>query len=126
MLRTLVQLRPSPIHGLGIYTVYNLRKGDMVWEYDPIVDYRLLIDDQVCWPWSVKFLETYGYTPHGKKYFEVPGDAAMFMNHSDLPNCYEAEPDITRAAHDIVAGTELTCNYWQIDSRFKGCFDDYK
>ena len=113
MLMIPTQIKPSPINGLGIFTILPIPKGTVVWRYCEPVDYRLEeVSDEIR-----DFIRKYAYVPKGKKYFEVPGDGALFMNHSNEPNviCRKNDDDDVVAARDIAAGEELTSNYFEFD-----------
>lgn len=111
-------IRPSKIHGLGLFAVRAIAKGTLVWRYVEPVDRRIhgLCSATDAWR---EFLAKYAYRPPGADYIELCGDASLFMNHSDAPNCgawpksdYMSEtPDCTYALRDIAADEELTEDY---------------
>lgn len=111
MLTIPVQIKPSKIHGLGLFTILPVPKGITVWRYCEPVDYRLKVV-----PTELRvFADMYAYIPKGKTFFEFPGDAALFMNHSITPNVVCLNEDDMAAGRDIAAGEELTANYYEFD-----------
>jgi SET domain-containing protein len=113
MLLVPVILKPSEIHGLGVFCVRDLRAGMCVWIFRDPPDYRIKRVDLA--PRMYDHAVHFGYEPRGKDYFEIPGDQAMFMNHSGTPNLrVEPNGDMV-VVSDIPAGTELTCNYFQLE-----------
>lgn len=121
MLLVKASLRPSPIHGLGCFTEEPIRKGQVVWRFDPRLDVVIPYDALGTFPQPAQdFLNMYGYvTLEGNsKVIVLCGDHAKHMNHSDAPNCVDAFIDgveVNIAARDIAAGEELTCDYYSFD-----------
>lgn len=111
MLLIPAQIKPSIIHGLGVFTTCKISKDTVVWYYRDPPDYRW---DKI-YPSLKKFAAQYGYKPIGKNYHEFAGDMAMFINHSKTPNltCYE---DGMFANRDISVGEELLQNYYEFCS----------
>lgn len=105
-----VRIKPSPIHGLGVFSVFPIKKGTVVWVYNSLVDERIPIPENL-----TEFQNKYGYISPGRNFLEVPGDATMFMNHSSNPNVSyldgDVNKDIGHAIKYIDADTELVCNY---------------
>jgi len=118
MLLIQVQIRPSYIDkgGLGIFTLDFIPKGTTIWTYRNPPDWR---EDVETWnfddpdPKWENFRKRYAYKPSGKNYFEFPGDAALFINHSFNPNLTGEDPMI--ACRDIKKGEEITANYLEFD-----------
>lgn len=121
MLLVKASIRPSPIHGLGCFAEEPIRKGQVVWQFDPRLDVVIPYDALGTFPQPVQdFLNMYGYvTLRGdSKVIVLCGDHAKHMNHSDAPNCVDAFVDgveVNIAARDIAAGEELTCDYYSFD-----------
>ena len=117
MLLIPVILKPSPIHGLGIFAVRDLRAGMCVWIFRDPPDYRISISnlrdetDEV-----IAHAKYVGYHTPGTDYYEVPGEQAMFMNHSRHNQNLRVESNGDMVViRDIPAGTELTCNYYELE-----------
>lgn len=119
MLTIPVQIRPSYIDvgGLGIFTLSLIPKGIVVWEYKEPPDWRQRVDE---WdfddpdPKWENFRKKYGYQPKGKDYFEFPGDAALFINHSFNPNLIYKE-DVMITCREIKTENEITVNYFEFN-----------
>jgi len=122
MLLIPVKVAPSAIHNLGVFAVSPIRKGTIVWQFDPGIDHR----HPVAWlsrqPDHVRrHALTYGVLNLAGTHYNLPGDHTMFVNHSESPNL---APDddvqlngdgVVVAARDIAAGEEITIHYGEID-----------
>lgn len=119
-----VQILPSRIEGLGIFAVAPIAAGTVLWRYTEPIDRKItggMCRSGVSWE---RHLERYTYKPHGADYLVLCGDAGMFWNHSNEPNCSEPDELTTVAARDIAAGEELTLDYRLIESRPMLFLDD--
>ena len=103
----------SPIHGFGLFCAFGIMKGSRVWSYDEQIDRRIDADDPEA---QSEFAKSYGYKPNLCHYIEIPGDAAMFINHSKTPNLEVRDNGDMHAARDIRDGEELTSNYYDFDT----------
>jgi len=109
-------VKPSPVHGLGVFATAPLVKGAVVWRYTSPPDYRLTEEEVVRLDWQQHRLK-YGYQPIGELYVEFPGDGALFINHSLTPNCVCDGPFNMIAARDIPSGEEILFNYFEFDEQ---------
>jgi hypothetical protein len=117
MMMVPVQIKPSRIDGLGIFSILPVPKGIVVWRYCEPVDYRM-----VTVPPKMKgFAIRYAYIPIGKPYYEFVGDSAMFINHSSSPNIIYSGEENMIASRDIKAGEEITANYFEFDEKPESC-----
>ena len=108
------RLKPSPIHGIGLFADEPIRKGKLVWELTPGFDLVLRKKDFKDWPPHLrKFLATYGYR-YRKDVYILCSDHAKHFNHSDTPNTRMRGPT-TYAAKNIARGEELTCDYFELE-----------
>lgn len=100
MLRVRAEVRPSPIHGLGLFALERIPRGTVVWSFDAGVD-QLSSSPA---PHGYSFRTEHGHI--------IPGDDAKFINHSATPNL-ETTPGLTPAVavRDIEVGEELTEDY---------------
>lgn len=114
MLTVPVEIRKSEIHGCGVFTVKDLRKGDVVWMFDHV--------DQRCTGWAAEkwesrlraYAEQRGYVnERGEVVLCV--DEAQFLNFPRVGEaanlCLGGKQDgeyLLLAAVDIPAGSELT------------------
>jgi hypothetical protein len=101
----------SKIHGLGVFTHEPITAGSLVWRFDPMFDVEIPVSFiggfseeivQMIWH-HAEYLEHLGV-------FRLGCDGDMFMNHSASPTLIDCGDEM-RAAHDLHAGTELTCDY---------------
>lgn len=108
MLLVRTTVRPSLIHGRGLFAAVPIPRGTPVWAYDDGID-RLLTTA----PWAD--IEPYCWREADA--WVLPGDDARFMNHSFTPNVRSGgsrfAPDV--AAQDIGVGEELTIDYTTFD-----------
>lgn len=122
MLMIETELRPSAIHGIGVFLLEDVRKGDLIWRFDSRID-RVFHDCEFeAMPERLRsFLETYS-TYHGELgLWVLCGDNGRHFNHSDTPNTRSlgvAFGDDVAAA-DLKAGTELTTDYRAICDQFR-------
>lgn len=116
------KLKRSRIHGIGVFAVERIRKGAVVWRLDE--RFCVMIpeaDLPSIHPTMRKHIDTYGY-PHMTRPGVICCDAdnGRFMNHSNSANTVFTEPSVARAARDIAAGEEITCNYAEFIANFEG------
>ena len=117
MMMVQVTVGKSTIHGLGIFAVSPIRKGAVVWQYEPGLDRPIS-------EYSIKygekrisdFIRTRGYiNPKESKTWILPCDEAQFWNfpkrdekaNTELGGTLDGE-HIILAARDIEANEELT------------------
>ena len=115
MLRVPTFVAPSSIQGVGLFTAVPLRKGTVVWEFQPDVDWKIPAADVERFPepyrsWLLRYLYR---EPDGT--YVLCGDNGKYMNHSFEPNCDDGNGPCTVAKRDIAAGEELTCDYRLFD-----------
>lgn len=105
-------LRPSPIHGIGVFAIRDIPKGT---EVVPASDFRLLTltpgELDMLHPSVRALILDRTVFNDWQSTFKVcsPNDEARlrsFMNHSDTPNC-----DGAVALYDIAEGEEITEDY---------------
>jgi SET domain-containing protein len=112
-------LGPSTIEGLGVYATVPIRRGQIIWRFDPRFDRLIPKADIASAPRHMRdFLERYTYDmPEYPDHVVLDADEGRFMNHADAPNCDFSEHHLGRALADIDTGTELTCDYRVLESR---------
>ena len=121
MLLVETELRPSPIHGLGVFLLEEVRKGDTLWRFDSRID-RVYSDDEIAsLPAGLQsFIRTYCTWHRASGLWVLCGDNGRHFNHSDDPNTVSkgvAFGDDVAAA-DLAIGTELTSDYRTICDTF--------
>jgi hypothetical protein len=106
MLVIKTEVKPSKIHGLGLFTLEDLKKGQALWKKHPIIDMTIAVRVIESLPELTREM-MYRYTWRDKKgNFLISLDNDKFMNHSEDPNT-----DGDNAIRDIKAGEELTSCY---------------
>lgn len=105
-----VRIAPSKIHGVGIFAIQDIQKGDKLHLDDAPILYTLRhadfskLNDVV----SDLLLERWPQIVNGSNFLYPDSRLSAYMNHSDQPNV-DAENDI--ALTDIAVGEELTEDY---------------
>jgi len=115
-------IKPSAIHGIGLFCINHIPKGTKVWEFHPLFDQ--VIDDASLAslpPPIHSFLGKYAYRTVESNALVVNLDLSRHMNHADNPNLVCDAESNYYAAYDLPAGTELTCDYR--DFAVGGCID---
>ncbi len=114
-------LAPSRIQGMGVYAACHIPKGQLIWRFDPAVDWEFTAEDLARMPEPFKSrLQTYCYLNHRGVYW-LCGDNARFVNHSEDSNCDDTGGEVTVARRDIQAGEELTSDYRLFDQNSAAC-----
>ena len=108
------ELRQSSIHGIGVFLVEPVRKGQLIWRFDTRID-RVYSEDEVAsLPERAQdFLRTYSTWHEQARVWVLCGDNGRHFNHSDTPNTVSDGVAFghDHAAEDLPAGTELTTGY---------------
>jgi SET domain-containing protein len=118
---TYVQLKPSGIHGIGVFAICDIPKGCRDMFAPPHNHFTHLSYAQVATlPTHVQAVIE-NYCLYDEAGYFVPNqgftvmDVSLFLNHSDTPNLVSVnDGDYFEAIEDIPAGTELTLNYGTI------------
>jgi SET domain-containing protein len=116
MLLVRVTLRPSTIHGLGVFAAEPIAKGAAVWRFTPGLDLELEPSFVEAQPFLLRErLLHYGYIDRRLKKYVLCCDDARFLNHSSEPVLIQdlsvERHGIDRAVRDIGVGEELTVDY---------------
>jgi uncharacterized protein len=114
MMMVETELRPSDIHGIGVFLKEPVKAGQLIWRFDSRID-RVFSDAELHeMPGQLQqFLRTYS-TLHGDLgLWLLCGDNGRHFNHSERPNTQSLGiafgDDI--AAFDLEVGVELTSDY---------------
>jgi SET domain-containing protein len=115
------RVRPSSIHGMGLFAVDPVPRGTPIWRFQPGFDRELTpADFQSLPPVTQEHVRWFAFLDPQTHRFVLGGDHSCFMNHSPEPNTGappDANPPIaTVALRDIAAGEEITCNYDSFDA----------
>src|SRR3954471_1079911 len=108
------ELRPSGIHGIGIFLLQPVRKGALIWQYDSRIDRVYSEDEITSLPEQARdYLRTYSTWHEQTGLWVLCGDNGRHFNHSDTPNTISdgIAFGCDVAAVDLDAGMELTSDY---------------
>ncbi|MEI4235162.1 SET domain-containing protein-lysine N-methyltransferase [Roseovarius sp. D22-M7] len=107
-------VRPSTIHGLGVFIMEAVAAGTVVWRYDPTFDIEISANTVAGFPKDVAEVVYHHaeYLPE-HEIFRLGNDADIFMNHSSGPSLIDLGDEMI-ASQDLVVGDELTCDYRKV------------
>jgi SET domain-containing protein len=111
------ELRPSPIHGTGVFLLEPVQAGQIIWRFDSRIDRIYSEAEMLSLPARMqRFIETYSTWHDGLRLWILCGDNGRHFNHSDTPNTISHGigfgDDV--ALRDLPAGAELTSDYTTI------------
>ncbi|RIJ31271.1 SET domain-containing protein [Henriciella algicola] len=111
-------LAASDIEGLGVFSREPIKRGQLIWRFDPRVDRMISLDSFSDADERLSdFLKRYTYIPpYDRQVCILDGDEGRYMNHSEQPNTDFSSIDAGYALFDIPAGVELTCDYREFDT----------
>lgn len=119
--RTWVGLRPSTLHGTGVFALCDIPKGcRSMFSEDPGEWIKLSFNEVEQLPeHSRSLIETYCLYDEDHYYVPADGfkkpDLIFYLNHSSTPNIVSIEDGrYFEATRDIAAGEELLVNYYGI------------
>ena len=123
MLLVPIALRPSKIHGTGVFSTAHVPNQTRVWQFDRAVDQRYPMSEFKKLPAHVqKHIEKFGVFGLDGRYFYIWGDHTFLINHSNTPNLVPRDEILVHgegvvvATRDIEPGEELTIDYTLIDA----------
>ncbi len=116
------ELRPSPIHGIGVFLLQPVSRGDLIWRFDARID-RVYTEAEIATlsEHMQRFLRTYSTWHQATALWVFCGDNGRHFNHSDEPTTVSNAIGFgeDRAAADLPADTELTSDYRTICDNFR-------
>lgn len=115
------RVRPSAIHGLGLFAEEFVPRGTPVWRFVPEWDREFSTAQVAAFPLPAqRHVQWFAFRDAACDCWVLGGDGAIFMNHAVQPNTgappAAVAPVTTVALRDIAAGEELTCNYFAFDA----------
>jgi SET domain-containing protein len=122
------ELRPSEIHGIGVFLLEPVHRGQLIWRFDSRID-RVYSEEEVASlpERTQRFLRTYSTWNEANALWVLCGDNGRHFNHSDTPNTMSNAiafgEDI--AATDLPVGTELTSDYRTICDNVRSNGSDF-
>ena len=129
MLLVKTTLRPSEVHGTGLFADEFIPKGTVIWRFDGRVDRRYNESQLAALPEEdEERLRTHCYVNPRTRLYVYCGDNGRYINHSEQPNTEDVGYDeglfegegITIAARDIQPGEEILCDYRSFDADARG------
>jgi SET domain-containing protein len=114
MMMVETELRASPIHGIGVFLLEDVKKDEVIWRFDSRIDRVFANSELEAMPERLRsFLTVYSTYHEQSRLWVLCGDNGRHFNHSEEPNTVSCGvgfgDDI--AATDLAAGTELTTDY---------------
>jgi len=124
--KTYCRLQVSQIHGIGVFAIRDIPKGESVFYGSPKQEWLLFskkeldnLDQEV----KKMIDDFFASNKKGNIFMPKNGlnsiDISFFLNYSDKPNCQSTNNDIFIATRKIKKGEELTADYADYDSHFK-------
>jgi len=106
-------LDKSKIHGVGVFSKENVKKGDKIKEVRPEFEIEFDVKNLPKMPLSLaKFIDTHSYERClGSKTYVLGIDNEKYINHSDNPSV----DDDGIALKNIKIGDEITIDYRDFD-----------
>jgi len=121
LLETYVAIKPSPVHGIGVFAIADIPKGSRNMFSTSLGEWIKLSFDEVekLPEHSQNLVET--YCLYDESHYYVPDhgfkimDLVFYLNHSAAPNIVSVNNgEYFEALENIPAGTELLINYGDI------------
>lgn len=122
MLLVKTYLKSSPIHGIGLFTSENIKKGQKIWRFQPGFDLTFNAHEVNTMPPLLRdFIKTYAVLSKETGLWVLGCDNVRFTNHSRKANAVASKISsetelISVAGRDIKKDEELTIDYRTIDS----------
>lgn len=119
-----VTVKESPIEGKGVFTLQDIKVGDVVWKFDSSHDQTMIRAEFDALDKKEKeALRRVAYLSKdtGRWVYPPENDPALYTNHSKENNLSAtingsiSEEPIFVANRDIASGEELTNNYYEFD-----------
>lgn len=124
MLLIRATVKPSPIHGLGLFAAEPIARGTAIWKFSPGLDLEISqADFEKFSRYEQDFILFAGFHSRKTGKYHLSFDDVRFINHADPGNVTIDEARGTEddvefvlvAARDIADGEELTQNYYEFD-----------
>jgi SET domain-containing protein len=116
----------SNVHGIGLFTEQDIKKGDLIYTPTPLLDVDLTQEEfDTLTHQEQKELRYYGYFNKKTSRWHVAYDAIRILNHSPkgIANVTQDEDMTMTALRDISRGEEILQDYREIfledDEHFK-------
>ncbi|MBU1136412.1 MAG: SET domain-containing protein [Nanoarchaeota archaeon] len=120
------KVKESGIHGRGLFADQDIKKGQIIWRYNSLIDRKIPQKKLLQLPSFVqKFVKYYSYL-NDRDDFVLCGDGTRYINHSDNPNTEDkvtfwdklfGREGISMASKNIKKGEEITSKYLRFDKK---------
>jgi SET domain-containing protein len=115
MLKIKTEIKNSPIHGIGLFALQDVAKGELIWELNTQFDKLFSPDNLAELPeLTQNYITHYSYFDKTLNLIVLCSDNARFFNRSENSNCGGEQHDKTIALRDIKEGEELTEIYYNL------------
>jgi len=121
MLRVKTLLKPSGVHGIGLFADQAIKKGTVTWKYDPEFDVGFTKKELDSLPKTARhFLLFFCYFDRDLKKFILCADNQRHINHAKNSNKENilSTPRKDVAKRDIKRGEEFLCDYNKFDDGY--------
>jgi SET domain-containing protein len=120
MMHIKYKIDKSTLHGVGIFTEQDIKKGDLIFTASPVLDVNITQEQFDSLQESEqKEIKHWGFFDEPSQKWHVDFDRIHFINHSYDANTTQdfsiSEAHLT-AVRGIQAGEELTQNYLEFES----------
>ncbi len=123
MLTVKTSVKPSKVHGLGLFADEKIPKGTVIWKFDSQFDIYFDQKEVECMPKQRReFIMRYAPLSIISKKYVFSIDDSRFMNHSSINQNMDVvdvkgEPEkVAIANRDIDVGEELLTDYREFDA----------
>lgn len=120
MMHVKYQLQASLLHGIGLFTAEDIKKGQLIYTASPLLDLNLPLEEfDSLKDNEKKEIQWWGFYIEAEKVWHVDFDVSKFINHSFDPTLMQ---DLRHrdaylvATKELKKGEELTQNYLEFES----------
>ncbi len=121
MLQVKTKLKPSSVHGIGLFADEFIPKGTVTWKYEAGYDVAFTQEQIDALPQVQRdFMHFFTYLDKDLNKFILCSDNQRHINHAksgELENIHST-PNEDVADRDIQEGEELLCDYNKFDSEY--------
>lgn len=121
-----------PNAGMGCFSKQDIKKNDLVFQYDEDLDIVVSKEKYDTFSESKKYFFNYYASLekdlNGDTVLMLSADNSKYINHSDNPNLVCVDLNTVVAKNDIFENDELTLDYRTIDENMKnynGSLEEY-
>ena len=108
-----LDVKPSEVHGYGLFAKEKIKKGTVIWK--SVKKFEKRVNENFYYTLNeVQKNFTDIYFPHYRCKLHIFCDYSIFLNHSNSPNVKNVNADSVEAIKDIEKGTELFGNYSEL------------